>query len=126
MVLAVSMRSGQSFVTSAPNIREVRVVCSPQLQPHITSFAAGSTEIPPGQSSSMHHHTNSEELWLVVSGEGEVNVGGERIHVTADTLILVPRRVEHQISNLGGVPLKVYWFFIPPGPERNILRGRLE
>lgn len=125
MVLAINIAAVQGLVTPAPNRREVKVIFAPQLHPQVTTFAAGVTVIPPGHRSSVHHHTNSEEVWLVVGGEGEARISEDTIRVTPDTLILIPRGAEHQVSNLGDVPMKVYWIFIPPGPEREILNGQL-
>lgn len=64
----------------------------------------------PGIATPPREH-DCEEVVLVVEGSGEVHIGG-RVHAFgADTTLVLPPRVPHQIFNTGSVPLKTLAVF---------------
>lgn len=74
-------------------------------------------ELAPGDH--LGRHTDSaEELLIVLSGEVEAEVDGRRIHATAGSLILVPKMVPHNLSNVGNGLAKVLGVF---GGANNIV-----
>ena len=52
------------------------------------------------------HTDSAEETIVVVAGEAEVDVGGERARLTAGGAALVPREVPHEVRNAGDAPLR--------------------
>jgi quercetin dioxygenase-like cupin family protein len=57
-------------------------------------------EVDPG--CRLPRHTDSaEETIVVVSGEAEIEVGGERGRVGAGSAAVVPREVPHEVRNAG-------------------------
>ena len=67
-------------------------------------------EIEPGDT--LESHTDSaEELLLILAGEGEAHVGGERAQVRAGQLAVVPALAPHGITNTGTETLRVLGFF---------------
>src|SRR4051812_3310590 len=69
--------------------------------------ASGSSllEVAPG--CRLPRHTDSaEETIVVVDGEAEVEVGGERARVSAGSAAVVPREVPHEVRNAGDAPLR--------------------
>ena len=85
----------------------------------------GMTILPPGESSSFHSHEAECETWIVVSGEGEVQVGEEREPVEPESVIFLPRNVKHQIINTGKQTLRMFWIYTPPGGEKAVLEGKI-
>lgn len=58
----------------------------------------------PGAATPVHRHA-CEEVILVLSGSGELTVGGETRAFGADTTLIVPPDAVHQIVNPGREPL---------------------
>ena len=58
----------------------------------------------PGSQQSLHSHPDSEQVYVIVSGRGEMIIEGERREVDAGTMVFIPPASKHAIHN--------------PGPER--------
>jgi mannose-6-phosphate isomerase-like protein (cupin superfamily) len=54
-------------------------------------------ELEPGQRTQRHFHARSEEIYVVLEGEGEMEVDGDRQRVGPDDAVLIPPRAWHQI-----------------------------
>ncbi|HEX2087238.1 MAG TPA: cupin domain-containing protein [Solirubrobacteraceae bacterium] len=62
-------------------------------------------EVDPG--CALPRHTDSaEEHVVVVAGEAEVEVGGERERLDPGAVALVPKDVPHQVLSVGSEPLR--------------------
>lgn len=57
--------------------------------------------IAPGQSPSYQYHHKREEVWVVVSGSGELKLDGKTTPILPRDIIHVPYLAKHQISNTG-------------------------
>jgi quercetin dioxygenase-like cupin family protein len=67
-------------------------------------------EVKPGDR--LARHTDSaEEVLYVVAGEAEAEVGGERGHISAGDLAVIPAMVPHGLVNVGSETVKVVGFF---------------
>lgn len=55
--------------------------------------------IKPGQAPSYQYHFKREEVWVVVQGEGELNLDSVKTQVTKGQIIHVPVEAKHQIKN---------------------------
>ena len=53
--------------------------------------------LAPGRSTRRHYHAESEELYVLLDGSGEMEVDGERAQVEAGDAVLVPPGAWHQI-----------------------------
>ena len=70
-------------------------------------------EVAPG--GRLGRHTDSaEEVLLVLAGEAEAEVDGERGRLGPGTLALVPAMAPHDVRNVGDEPLRVVGFFAGP------------
>jgi mannose-6-phosphate isomerase-like protein (cupin superfamily) len=54
--------------------------------------------LEPGQATERHYHAETEELYYLLAGEGEMEVGGERSAVRPGDAILIPPGAWHQIT----------------------------
>jgi len=59
------------------------------------SLAEASLE--PGQATERHYHAESEEIYFVVQGAGEMELDGERRRVDVGDAVLIPPGARHQI-----------------------------
>jgi len=64
-------------------------------------------EMKPGESGSLQSHQNFDELWIMLTGGGEVQVGDEVRQVHAHDEIFIPRGTKHRLSNPGGGYLRM-------------------
>ncbi len=57
-----------------------------------------------GQATERHYHAESEEIYYVVEGSGEMELDGERRPVAVGDAVLIPPRARHQIrADAGGL-----------------------
>jgi quercetin dioxygenase-like cupin family protein len=68
----------------------------------------------PGQEHRAHVHDDQDKMYLVLSGRGEAQVGGETYQVAEGDLILATAGVVHGLKNSGDEPLTVLVVFGPP------------
>lgn len=124
-MLAVTIEEGKGLITREPFVRDVRVLLSPLLQPELagTGVMVGYTEVAPGQRGSRHAHAGEAEVWLFYAGRGIAVVGDERREIGPGTVVYTPPGVEHQFINTGAEPVKLFWFYAPPGAERGVLEA---
>ena len=54
--------------------------------------------LEPGQQTERHYHAESEELYYLVEGTGEMEIDGERSQVGPGDAILIPPGAWHQIT----------------------------
>ena len=62
--------------------------------------------LPPGGSTTPHHHVETEEIYYVLSGQGSLRVGNETRQVGAGDAVAIPPGASHQITNTGTEVLK--------------------
>lgn len=68
-------------------------------------------ELPPGTSIGLHAHAGSEEeLYLILTGTGEMTRNGEVFAVQEGDLIRNPPGGIHSLRNTGAGPLKIFVF----------------
>ena len=63
--------------------------------------------LDPGVSIGFHRHEKEEEIFIVVSGEGEVDDNGKKAAVKAGDTILTGNGAGHGIRNTGKTPLVI-------------------
>ncbi len=72
--------------------------------------AVVSFEVAPG-SRLGRHIDSAEEVLLILAGEAEAEVDGERGRLGPGGLVLVPAMAPHDVFNVGEEPLRVVGFF---------------
>ena len=73
------------------------------------TLTMGQTVIYPTGSTTGHSHSDTEEVYYVVSGEGEMEVGGDRYPIKAGDALYVPPGEFHTTYQSGNLPLVVVW-----------------
>ncbi len=74
---------------------------------------AGVTIFEPGESSSFHHHPDSEEINFVLAGSGEMVTDSGVEQFDTRHVMYVPAGQGHQHRNTGSVPLILGWAYTP-------------
>lgn len=75
---------------------------------------AGLNAFEPGQEHASHAHAGTDKLYLVLEGEGEFEVAGERRRLGAGALIAAAAGVAHGVRNVGAGRLLVLVAMGPP------------
>jgi mannose-6-phosphate isomerase-like protein (cupin superfamily) len=70
--------------------------------------------LEPGQSTQRHYHRESEEIYYLVEGTGEMEVDGERALVGPGDAILIPPGAWHEIRAADGGRLRFLCCCAPP------------
>jgi len=70
--------------------------------------------VAPGAATQRHYHRESEEIYYVVEGEGELELDGERVSVRAGDAVLIPPGAWHEIRASEAGPLRFLCCCAPP------------
>ena len=65
---------------------------------HTDAQSLAEASLDPGQSTQRHYHARSEEIYLIIEGAGELEVGGDRRTVGPGDAILIPPGRWHQLT----------------------------
>ena len=76
-----------------------------ELMPAANQSLAEAT-LGPAQQTQRHYHAESEELYYLLAGEGEMEVDGECSTVRPGDAILIPPGAWHQITAIGDAELR--------------------
>lgn len=73
----------------------------------IRNQSLAEARLAPGQSTTPHYHPKSEEIYYLLSGEGQMRLGDEVRMVSAGDAIAIPPGMVHQLTNTGAGVLKL-------------------
>jgi len=103
-----------------PYTRTLAVLMAPDTH-GVKNLAINMVVVPPKGKSDVHSHPECEEYWIIVDGRGEMIIDGEKTSVEPGVIVYSPPNASHQMVNTGYEPLKAYFLFAPPGPEKKLL-----
>jgi len=86
------------------------------------STQAAMMTLQPGGASSdkpENEHPKSEQWLFVISGTGRAHVGGRRVALKPNSLLLIEKGEPHQIVNTGRSPMVTINFYSPPAYRNN-------
>jgi mannose-6-phosphate isomerase-like protein (cupin superfamily) len=63
--------------------------------------------LPPGAAVGRHYHLETEEVYYILSGAGEMTVGKDTRQIGAGDAIFIPRNNTHTLRNTGAEPMKL-------------------
>ncbi|OYD96401.1 cupin [Nostoc sp. 'Peltigera membranacea cyanobiont' 210A] len=78
---------------------------------------------PGGTAPVLHIHRQMEEMFYVLSGEVEIQVGNQIVQGQPGAFVLVPRNTPHTFANRGTVPAKLLIMFCPAGEREKYFEG---
>ena len=73
--------------------------------------------LKPGGSTNYHHHTKSESVWIVLQGEAEAIIEGEKHKLERNCVVFVPPNVSHEFKAVGKEEYKFIEIFSPPSAD---------
>ncbi|WP_410813492.1 cupin domain-containing protein [Micromonospora sp. 067-2] len=86
-----------------------------QIYPHghedLADWGIGRAVLDRGDATTVHAHPENE-IFLILSGRGDMTVGAQRLPVVGGEAVVIPADTHHQLVNTGAGPLvlvSVYW-----------------
>jgi mannose-6-phosphate isomerase-like protein (cupin superfamily) len=79
------------------------------------NFCLGYVVLEPNGGQVPWHNQDQEEVYFVVSGEGEMCLGEERQAVKGGQCVHIPPTVFHQLTNTGSEPMVMVYCYGPAG-----------
>ena len=64
-------------------------------------FTVKKIEIEPGHRLSLQYHHHRSEHWLVIEGEGEVEIDDKKISIAQRSHVHIPLKAVHRVKNTG-------------------------
>lgn len=61
--------------------------------------------VNPGQRLSLQRHEHRSEHWVMMSGEAEVTLGDDVLHLKSEQTVFIPQGTKHRMTNPGNEPL---------------------
>ncbi|MGO9951072.1 MAG: cupin domain-containing protein [Dissulfurispiraceae bacterium] len=68
------------------------------------NMAIARVEVEPGSNQQPHHHV-PEQVYIIISGNGRIQVGSEIADVQTGDLLYIPSSMEHAVENAGSEKL---------------------
>lgn len=78
-------------------------------------FCMGWVTLAPKGGQVPWHNQESEEIYFVIAGRGEMCLGDERRELTAGQIVHIPAGTFHQLTNLADEPLQLVYVYGPAG-----------
>ena len=99
------------------NLEDAAVIATPhgsELRPlvdrttsDVSQCSLAEETLPEGRSVARHHHEVLEEIYFIVSGNGQMRVGNEERSVRAGDAIYIPKLMSHELTNTGSEPMRI-------------------
>lgn len=70
--------------------------------------------LPSGEDIGREVHEHVDQVLVFVKGTGQAVVGGETHNIEAGDMFAVPAGVEHDFTNTGDEPMKLFTVYSPP------------
>lgn len=77
--------------------------------------------LQPGEDIGEEIHAGHDQFFRFEAGMGEVLIDGQRHAVKADDAVIVPAGARHNVTNTGGVALKLYTLYAPPEHKDGVI-----
>ena len=106
----INRNSVDAFITKDKS--EIREIMSPA-NSEIKRQSLAEAIVQPGESTDLHIHRNSEEIYYVLSGTGSMFHGGESRTIAPGDAVANPPGVPHKVINDGDEPLVFLCMCVP-------------
>jgi uncharacterized cupin superfamily protein len=70
---------------------------------------------PGGPNGRLHRHTNSDNVYLVRTGEGRLIAEGKTYTIRQGQIVFIPAGVDHSLSNVSDAMFEILEIYAPAG-----------
>lgn len=96
----------QTQIIETPHKSEIRPLIDRTTSP-IVNCSLAEEILPVGAAVDRHFHRQTEEIYYLFAGTGEMTIGEETREVKAGDAIFIPRESVHTLKNTGTEPIKL-------------------
>ena len=90
---------------------------------HTPAHSLAEATLEPGQVTERHYHGQSEEIYLITKGSGELEIDEESVRVRPGDAILIPPGAWHTLENNGTSELTILCMCSPPYSDEDTFFG---
>ncbi len=105
----------EAKIINTPHGSEIRPLVD-RTNSAVTQCSLAEEILPVGKKVSKHFHKNTEEIYYVLEGAGEMTVGNETMKVNAGDVVYIPKNHAHTLENTGETAMKI---LLVCGPAHN-------
>ncbi|MDO8685724.1 MAG: cupin domain-containing protein [Clostridiales bacterium] len=121
-MLIVDTNKPEGIWTGGENNRFLATFITPILYEYVEGLSVGMVIVPPETDSGLHEHKKAQEIWYVIEGKGEIQIGDEIKEIEPGSLVYSPPETKHRLINHSpDKSLKALLILCPDGDEKNIL-----
>ena len=77
----------------------------------LKNLVVSSTTLHPGKSTDGHKHPGKEEVYMIMSGTGNMELDDKRINIQGGQMVLIEDGVFHRVHNTGKIDLYMVCIF---------------
>jgi mannose-6-phosphate isomerase-like protein (cupin superfamily) len=70
--------------------------------------------LQPGEEIGKETHPDTDQFIRVEAGEGKAVIDGQEFRLHDGSAVVIPAGAEHNVTNTGSTPLKLYTIYSPP------------
>ena len=70
-----------------------------------------------------HFHAEAENVYIVLEGEADAIIDGERFRLSPQDVVFIPPGVPHAVGGTGNGPVKLIEIYAPVGDDFHIVEG---
>ncbi len=85
--------------------------------PQTNGMRSGFVRLKPGESVGAHSTEDHEEALVILHGQGDAKVGDRTLTFSAGSLIYIPRRSHHNVTNTGSDLLEYVYVVAPTSKQ---------
>lgn len=105
MTVKVSYIECPAYITRDGS--EIRELMHPDNNEHCLNQSLAEAIVQPGQTTLLHRHHLSEEIYYITRGSGQMTLGTGHFPVSENDSIVIPPGTPHCIQNPGKIPLHI-------------------
>lgn len=90
----------QAATLNTPHGSEIRPLLDRTTSP-IERCSLAEEILPPGRAVGRHYHLETEEIYYILRGTGEMIIDDERREVAPGDAVFIPRETKHSLVNTG-------------------------
>jgi mannose-6-phosphate isomerase-like protein (cupin superfamily) len=109
-----------SYVTKDKST--IRELFHPGTSP-VEGVSVAEATVDPGRHTEPHRHLQSQEIYYILEGDGEMRLGDETFDVKRYDAILIPPGTPHCVKNSGKSALRMLCVCTPPYSHEDTLLG---
>jgi len=99
-------KRNEAKIINTPHGSQIRPLVD-RTNSSITQCSLAEEILPVGKKVLKHSHKETEEIYYILEGAGEMNVGDEVVKICAGDAVFIPKNHAHTLENTGATAMKI-------------------